>query len=103
MPPCPAEAAAAESNGALTLNDDKPFRPTSEVLSALTEGYSNIAIGKILEVSEAAVRKMLKRAGFISANRVFSALDDWQATIISGELKAELARKDKANGAVIAG
>ena len=47
----------------LTLDDDKPFRPTSEMLAALTERYSNIAIGKILDVSEAAVRMMLKRAG----------------------------------------
>ena len=33
------------------------------MLAALTERYSNIAIGKILDVSEAAVRIMLKRAG----------------------------------------
>jgi hypothetical protein len=33
-------------------------------------------------VSEAAVRKMLKRAGIRRANRVFSPLYDWQAAII---------------------
>ena len=80
----------------------KPFRPTSEMLAALTERYSNIAIGKILDVSEAAVRMMLKRAGIRRANRVFSSLDDWQAAIIRAELKAELARKDKPNGTVTA-
>jgi hypothetical protein len=57
-----------------------------------------IAIGKILDVSEAAVRMMRKRAGIRRANRVFLSLDDWQAVIIRAELKAELARKDKANG-----
>ena len=82
---------------------DKPFRPTSEMLAALTERYSNIAIGKILDVSEAAVRMMLKRAGIRRANRIVSSLDDWQAAIIRAELKAELARKDTANGTVIAG
>jgi hypothetical protein len=29
---------------------------------------------------------------------VFSSLDDWQAAIIRAELKAELAREEKANG-----
>ena len=99
----PPETTRAESSGGLTLDDDKPFRPTSEMLAALTERYSNIAIGKILDVSEAAVRMMLKRAGIKRANRVFSSLDDWQAAIIRAELKAELARKDKANGTVTAG
>ncbi len=73
------------------------------MLAALTERYSNIAIGKILDVSEAAVRMMLKRAGIRRANRIETRLDDWQAAIIRAELKAELARKDKANGTVIAG
>jgi hypothetical protein len=73
------------------------------MLVALIERYSNIAIGKILEVSEAAVRMMLKKAGIRRANRVFSCLDEWRAAIIRGQLKAELARKDKPNGAVIAG
>jgi len=73
------------------------------MLVALTERYSNIAIGKILDVSEAAVRMMLKRAGIKRANRVFSYLDAWQAAIIRAELKAELARKDTANGTVTTG
>jgi hypothetical protein len=96
----PAGTPRTESNGRLTLEDKKPFRPPSEMLAALTERYSNIAIGKILEVSEAAVRMMLKRAGISRANRVLSTIDDWQAAIIRAELKAELARKDKANGMV---
>ena len=99
----PANAARAESNGGLTLDDDKPFRPTSEMLAALTERYSNIAIGKILDVSEAAVRMMLKRAGIRRANRIETRLDDWQAAIIRAELKVELARKGNPNGKVIAG
>ena len=73
------------------------------MLAALTERYSNIAIGKILDVSEAAVRMMLKRAGIRRANRIETRLDDWQAAIIRAELKAELARKERANGTVIAG
>jgi hypothetical protein len=73
------------------------------MLAALTERYSNIAIGKILDVSEAAVRMMLERAGIRRANRVCSSLDDWRAAIIRAELKAELARKEHANGTVIAG
>src|SRR5208337_4475440 len=44
----PTETTRAKSYGKLTLEDDKPFRPTSEMLAALTEWYSNIAIGKIL-------------------------------------------------------
>ena len=99
----PTETTRAESNGRLTLDDEKPFRPPSAMLAALTERYSNIAIGKILDVSEAAVRMMLKRAGIRRANRVCSSLDDWQAAIIRAELKAELARKDRPNGTVIAG
>ena len=66
------------------------------MLAALTERYSNIAIGKILDVSEAAVRMMLKRAGIKRANRISTSLDDWQAVIIRAELKAEMARKDDA-------
>jgi hypothetical protein len=73
------------------------------MLIALTERYSNIAIGKILDVSEAAVRMMLKRAGIRRATREFSSLDDWQEVIIRAELKAELARRDSANGTVTAG
>ncbi len=73
------------------------------MLAALTKRYSNIAIGKSLDVSEAAVRMMLKRAGIRRANRVFSSLDDWQAAIIRAELKAEMARKQKGNGTVSTG
>ena len=36
----------------LTLDDEKPLRPRSEMLAALTERYSDIAIGKILNVWE---------------------------------------------------
>ena len=99
----PAGTTLGKIGPGLTLDEDKPFRPTSEMLAALTERYSNIAIGKILDVSEAAVRMMLKRAGIRRANRVLSSLDDWQAAIIRGELKAELARRDKANGTVASG
>jgi hypothetical protein len=99
----PADTARAESNGRLTLEDDKPFRPPSEMLTALIERYSNIANGKILDVSEAAVRMMLNRAGIRLVNRVSSSLDDLQAIISRAELKAELARKIKANVTVIAG
>jgi hypothetical protein len=35
----PAETTQAKSSGGLTLDDDKPFRPTSEMLAALTERY----------------------------------------------------------------
>jgi hypothetical protein len=73
------------------------------MLAALTERYSNIAIGKILDVSEAVVRMMLKRAGITRASRLETRLDDWQPAIIRAELKAELARKDKANGMVTTG
>jgi hypothetical protein len=73
------------------------------MLAALAERYSIIAIGKIVDVSAAAVRMMLKRAGVRRANRVFSSLDDWQAAIIRAELKVELAREEKANATVSAG
>jgi hypothetical protein len=72
------------------------------MLAALTERYSNIAIGKIQDVSEAAVRMMMKRAGIRRASRLATSLDDWQATIIRAELKVELARKDRTNVTVIA-
>ena len=99
----PAVTIRAKVNGSLTLDDDKPFRPPSEVLAALTERYSNVAIGKVLGVSEAAVRMMLKHAGIKRATRMSAPLDDWQAAIIRAELKAEQARKDKANGTVNGG
>ena len=99
----PSETTQVKIGPGLTLDDDKPFRPTPELRAALTERHSNIAIGKILDVSEAAVRMMLKGAGIRRANRVFSSLDDWQAAIIGAELKAEPVRKDNANGTVIAG
>ena len=99
----PPETTPVDIVSGLTLDDDKPFRPSSEMLAALTERYSNIAIGKILDVSEAAVRMMLKRAGIKRANRISTSLDDWQAVIIRAELKAEMARKDEPNGKVIAG
>jgi len=99
----PAETTPAKIGPGLTLDDDKPFRPSPEMLAALTERYSNIAIGKILDVSEAAVRMMLKRAGIRRANRISTSIDDWQAAIIRAELKAELARKDELNGMVTAG
>jgi hypothetical protein len=73
------------------------------MLAALTERYSNIAICKILDVSEAAARMMLKRAGIRRVNRVISSLDDWQAAIIRAELKAAVARRNKPNGTVFAG
>jgi len=98
----PAETARAEPGGGLTLDEEKPFRPTSAMLAALIERYSKIGIGKILDVSEAAVRMMLKRADIKRANRVFSSLDDWQAAIIRAELKAELSRKKKANATATA-
>jgi integrase len=99
----PVDLTRAESNGRLSLDDEKPFRPTAEMLVALTERYSNIAIGKILDVSEAAVRMMLKRAGIKRASRIETRLDDWQAAIIRAELKAELARKENAKRTVTAG
>ena len=80
-----------------------PLRATPEVLVALTGRYSNIAIGQILDVSEAAVRMMLKHAGIKRANRISTSLDDWQAVIIRAELKAEMARKDEPNEKVVAG
>jgi hypothetical protein len=97
----PTETTRAKAKGRLTLDEEKPFRPTAEMLAALIERYSNIAIGKILDVSEAAVRMMLKRAGIRQVNRVLSSLDEWQAAIIRAELKAELARKESANGTVV--
>jgi hypothetical protein len=97
-----AETTRAKSSVGLTLEFDKPFRPTSKILAALTERYSNIAIGKILAESEAAVKMMFKRAGIRRANRILSSLDAWQATIIKAELKAELARKGPPNGTVAA-
>jgi hypothetical protein len=46
----PPETTSVKMGPGLTLDDDKPFRPPSEMLAALTERYSNIAIGKILDV-----------------------------------------------------
>jgi hypothetical protein len=56
-----AKAQAAESNGRLTLQDDRPFRPPTVMLAAPTERYSNIAVDKILDASEAAVRMISLR------------------------------------------
>ncbi len=97
------EETRGEVGAGLTLDEEKPLRPTGEMLAVLTERYSNVAIGKILGVSEAAVRTMLTRAGIERANRILISLDDWHIAIIRAELKAELARKEHANGTVIAG
>ncbi len=35
------EASQVEPGGALTLDENKPFKPASEMLAALTEPYSN--------------------------------------------------------------
>jgi hypothetical protein len=72
-------------------------RPPPEMLAALNERQSSIAIGKIPDVSEAAVRMTLKRAGIRQAKRVLSSFDDSLATIIRAELKAELAWEERAN------
>jgi hypothetical protein len=81
----PADTRRAEPAYSLTLDDERRFRPPSDVLAVLTERYSNIAIGKILDVSAAAVWMMLKRAGIRRTNRVFSSLEDWQAAIIRAD------------------
>jgi hypothetical protein len=73
------------------------------MLAAPTERYSKLAIGQILDVSEAAVRMMVKRAGNRRTNRVLSSIDDWQAAMIGAERKGELARKDRPKGTLSAG
>ena len=73
----PLEQTRGAVGAGLTLHEEKPLRPTGEMLAALTERYSNVAIGKILGVSEAAVRTMLKRTGIERANRILTSLDDW--------------------------
>jgi predicted transcriptional regulator len=67
------------------------------MLAALTERYSHLATAKILGVSQAAVRMVLKRVGVRHTTRFLSSIDDWQAAILRAEPMAELARKDNAN------
>jgi hypothetical protein len=89
----PADTRRAGPAYGLTLDEEKRFRPPSELLAALTERYSNIAIETILDMSEAAVWMMLNRAGTRRGNRILSSLDDWQAVIIRAEPQAELSRR----------
>lgn len=68
------------------------LRPTRPMVAALAARYSNIALGKILGVSEAAVRKQLQRDGISRPGRIWSDLTDWEAAILRAELRAELLR-----------
>ncbi len=91
-PESPTEHGAGEPSRVLSLEEDRPFRPTMSMLAAMAERYSNIGIGKILLVSEKAVRDMLKRAGIKRTEPATTVLDDWQVALIRAELKAELGR-----------
>jgi hypothetical protein len=49
------------------------LEPTAEALEALSARYSNIAIGKVYDVTEAGVRKWLTKFGIVRAKRIESA------------------------------
>ncbi|MFO0892822.1 MAG: site-specific integrase [Isosphaeraceae bacterium] len=98
-PGTPCEHEAGQASRALSLEEGRPFRPTQAMLAALAERYSNIAIGKILRISEKAVRDRLKRAGIKRADPVTTVIDDWQVAIIRAELRAELSRRNEKRSA----
>lgn len=73
--------------------DEGPLRPPPEVLAGLAERYSNITIGKICLVSEAAVRKWLRDAGIERSRRIVSTnLPEWQIALLRGDLRAAISR-----------
>lgn len=84
---------------AATAPDPGPLRPTTAMLAALAARYSNVAIARILMVTEAAVRKRLRRAGIVRRGRIRSELSDWDAAIVRGELRAEERRSHERLGA----
>lgn len=49
------------------------LKPTKEALADLVDRYSNITISKIYDISEAAIRKHLKKHGIIRSQRIESA------------------------------
>lgn len=51
----------------------KPLVPTKEALEVLVEQYSNITLGKIYGITEAAIRQHLKKHGIVREKRIESA------------------------------
>ena len=74
--------------GSLGLQSDEPLRPTPEILRAMIKGYSNILVGRVFGVSEAAVRKWLKKWDIVRRQRQLTKDEMTEADI--GILRAEV-------------
>lgn len=93
-PKAEGEASGTPGGRGVTMETLERLRPTGAVLAALVDRYSNIVIAKLCRVSEAAVRKWLKAAGIVRANRVIiKDLRDVQLALLRADLRAFLARE----------
>jgi integrase len=71
----------------------EPLRPSPEMLRELTERLSNLAIAKICQVSEAAVRKWLKEYRIQREGRVQTGkLSDVEVILLRSELRRAIGR-----------
>ena len=65
------------------------LRPTKEALEKLLPTYSNVAIGKIYEISDVAVKKWLDKFGLKREKQILSPdLSDEEIQRIRAELQA---------------
>ncbi|MFO0892832.1 MAG: tyrosine-type recombinase/integrase [Isosphaeraceae bacterium] len=96
------EAALAHPSGPCDpspgIPGPEPIRPTAELLGCLSKRFSNVAIGKILGVSEAAVRKALRRMGIVREKRIHSSLSDCEAALVRSEIRLAMVRRTAGSG-----
>lgn len=72
----------------LTLQSVDPLRPSGDVLRQLVLRYSNLMIGRICGVSEAAVRKWLRSAGITrSVHKVARNMTEVEIALLRAELR----------------
>ena len=88
--PAPRPGTRIEASASI---EREPVRPTAELLGSLSERFSNIAIGSILGVTEAAVRKALKRMGIERAKRIRSNLSECEAALVRSEIRLAMERR----------
>ena len=87
---------ANEQTARDTLNVEsyEPLRPTPEILRAMIKGYSNILIGRVFGVSEASVRKWMKKWSIVRRQRQLTKdeLTEADIGILRAEVRMMLAR-----------
>ena len=87
------------ATGGLNLESGAPLRPTPEILAALVKGYSNILIGRVFGVSEASVRKWLRKWGIVRRQRQLTkdGMTEADVGILRAEVRILLTRSEDGN------